>query len=210
MLSTCGAVCGVGVAIRADDQGSWAGGRAGTAGGSTRSTFGRLAWAGGGLAVRGGSGPSSFAPPPAPAPAPAAPGARLREQRLTGDWRRIDVDGGYLLWSKTGKQLDAHCQRHKDCKVDRTLRPAARGTSSQGRPLGRQLAWLAAGATCPTRAEHQGLKATIGRPESLAMRIAARSLFWEEVAARDPIALEILADERPCHPGEGAEPDTAP
>lgn len=160
------------------------------------------------LGAAGGSEPSHAAPPPAPAPEALA--HPRRERRSAGDWRRVDVDGGYLLWSKIGKQLDAHCLQHEDCKADRTLRPAVRGTSSQGRPLGRQLAWLAAGTTCTTRAEHQKLKATIGRRDSLDVRIAARTHFSEQVALRDPTALEILADERPRRRDEGMEPDLAP
>ena len=128
-----------------------------------------------------------------------------------GDWLRIDVDGGYLLFSATLQRLDAHCTRagHDGCKADRTLRPAGNGRGGQGRPVGRQLAWLSLGNGVPTAADHGDLRCVVGGVSYHSHRTNVRTAF-ERLAATNTLAAQILAAERPTRAEEGREPASVP
>ena len=167
-----------------------------------------------GAAASAGSSSSSEAQLAAPAPPPppvALDGGHDRSRRLGGDWERVDVPGGYLLWSRRLHQLDAHCATHPNCKMDRTLNaPRFSGSfSGQGRPVGLHMAWLAAGPTTADKYEHLELKKSLGRIGSHAARVRGREVFMG-MAQANLVARAILEDERPRHEGESAEPASVP
>ena len=88
---------------------------------------------------------------------------------------RVDVPGGYFMWSQARRTINAHClcdghggARH--CKWDRTVKAG-------DRPLGREVAWLQLGTcddACGTRQEHIDLKRDVGKAHYRAMRQAGR------------------------------------
>ena len=133
--------------------------------------------------------------------------------RLGGDWQRVKVDGGYLTFSKKGRQLDAHCAFHGPaCKCDRTMRPGPR--KGQGRPLGRQLLWLASGSCCVEVADddmaaHQFMKKDVGERCNQEMRLRLRRKF-EKSAARVAVKRAILEAERSASDDAYPEPAVAP
>jgi hypothetical protein len=155
--------------------------------------------------------------------APSHPGARdapeaiaerapRRAGGLGGDWVRLDVQGGYLLWSQSKNSLDAHCTScDSQCKTDRTLK-AGSGSSGQGRPLGRQLLWLRLGcdrSAVPSRVDHGALRKSMGTDTWHAERSAIRTEFTTQFGA-DDVAQAILAAERPRRDGEPPEPVSVP
>ena len=129
-----------------------------------------------------------------------------------GDWMRLDVRGGYLLFSPSLQRLDAHCSGNShpaSCKCDRTLR-AQRGAtmSGRGRPLARHLLWLEEGLTMDAGA-HRRRKSTAGAIDTHARRFHIRQRF-EQDYRDDPTAQAILAAERARIVGEEHEPRIVP
>jgi hypothetical protein len=133
--------------------------------------------------------------------------------------RRIEVPGGYLLWSSKHRTLDAHClcghatQKQGMCKADRTLKPSTGGRQNcgQGRPLGRHLLWLSIG-TAYDRADHLDAKKNVGGPSFHVQRAHCRALF-ELRAQEDATIAEFLSSidgERPARDGETSEPIRSP
>ncbi|CAK0794156.1 unnamed protein product, partial [Prorocentrum cordatum] len=116
-----------------------------------------------------------------------------------GDWVRIDVPGGHLMWSRNHSKLDAHCGVHgKSCKCDRTYR-------SGQRPLGRQLAWLemvhVEGVAVDQDTHSRELKDLVGTRDYYGVRQWCRSKF-EEFADGNPIAKALVEHESPEGPGQ--------
>ena len=137
--------------------------------------------------------------------ASAVPEATPRPLRSAGDWQRVDVPGGYLMWSQARRAINAHClcdghggARH--CKWDRTVKAG-------DRPLGRQVAWLQLGTcddACGTRQQHIDLKRDVGKAHYRAMRQAGRDRALH-LAATCPDMAALMAFESPSGIDE-AEP----
>ena len=131
--------------------------------------------------------------------------AASRASRAAGDWRRVDVPGGYLMWSSPRKAINAHClcEGHggaRRCKWDRIVKAG-------DRPLGRQMAWLQLGChgdACATRLHHQDLKAELGKAHYRALRQAGRDEALRLAATNQDMA-ELIAFESPSG-GDEAEP----
>ena len=118
-----------------------------------------------------------------------------------GDWLRINVLGGYLMYSERFALLDAHCTCHgKNCKTDRTL-----GVSA---PVGRHMAWLTVGADpqlYPDQKSHLELKRDIGLEEYFAIWEDGRAMFMEGVDKA--ITAKIVKQEtHRAGEGPGVEP----
>jgi hypothetical protein len=133
--------------------------------------------------------------------------AGARDSRAAGDWVRVDVAGGYLMWSKAKGELNAHCTRHgsdgRTCKCDRVAGPRP---GVKGRPLGRHLLWLAMGEVL-NAADHIAFKLKVCKADHHAERLAHRIAF--AASAVGP-SVDLLNGERPPHGGEGAEPLVSP
>ena len=129
--------------------------------------------------------PKAVEPPPPPLPPPALPppadaeaprrgfkrGAPLSRYRVKNGGDEI----GELVWNQNSCSLDAHCLRHQDCAVNRSVKELAR-KPQQGRPVGMLMAWLLAGLdeAHPSRATH--FVARLGKGEDAAfMTFAKRS-----------------------------------
>jgi hypothetical protein len=132
----------------------------------------------------------------------AGSGAAASVGVVAGDWQRVTVPGGYLLWSKNARRLDAHCtcalhalKGHQGCKMDRTLNCRGDVGGNRGRPVGRLLLWLSMGDGL-SRDDHRGLKSPVGGLPLHAMRESARMSFSAR-AESEPLVAAILADERP-------------
>jgi hypothetical protein len=139
----------------------------------------------------------------------------VSDVHLSGDWKRIDVPGGFLMWSKVSRALDAHCScaAHRRgtvrCKTDRTLRESRSHDGGQGRPLGRLLWWLASGADLDG-AGHRAFKKSAGTVVNRQSRLQCRYAF-QVLALSNPVAADILKDERPQRAGECCpEPEMVP
>ena len=119
---------------------------------------------------------------------------KRKPQGPNGDWVQIDVDGGYLKWSKTLRRCDAHCTvvghgGPSKCKMDCTI--------GGQRPVARQAAWLCLGSMADIvgdRPEHVALKPDIGTADYLPIRRDAREGMVER-AAYDPQMRALLEDE---------------
>ena len=121
-----------------------------------------------------------------------------------GDWLRINVLGGFLMFSERFKCLDAPCTTHTaKCKVDRSL-----GVSA---PIGRHMAFLALGAdpdNVADEAEHRALKADIATAEYYECRVDGRKVFMDGVPAETAQKVVDLETHRGGE-GKGEEPRIA-
>jgi hypothetical protein len=140
-----------------------------------------------------------------PAPADAAPEMREPAGPPAGDWVRIPVEGGYLRWSASRGQVDAHCTTPghggpNRCKLD----CKARGQM----PVARQALWLWVGPMpemCSGKHDHGVLKGDVGKPVWKDLRADMRQNCVEQ-AAHDPSMAALLLWEG----AGGVEPDHVP
>lgn len=109
-------------------------------------------------------------------------------------WVKIEVEGGFILYSKTKGAFNAHCTRAghdgpRQCKCDRTFKGSAH-------VIGRQLAWLRMGSDeyVHDRGEHQDMKRPMGTRSFQSIRQDARS-WAEEFAQTNSDMREALTQE---------------
>ena len=92
--------------------------------------------------------------------------------------------------------------------MDRTLKSStARGRSGQGRPAAMLALWLK--TPCANRDDHQMEKLSVGGRARYNARLEARKAL-QDLAATNPLAAAILADEACPGDGEGEEPEVVP
>ena len=115
------------------------------------------------------------------------------------------VPGGCIRWYGLKGAFTATCTRHESCVKTRQSTAAAAmataanpnaSTVAKGRPVGYLAAWLASGAhaACTDKGIHWG-------PEYSSIPWQQRNDARAAVAAM-PGGLDLLANERPKHPGE--------
>ena len=127
--------------------------------------------------------------------AEAVEAKRVAPPKSGNGWEVLDVEGGWLRFSKNIGRLDGHCKRHGiGCKMDRTLR---RGT------LGLTLAWLA-DTVADTKEDHDMFKVFLSAAEGFDRRESARARFVS--AASGGLAQTILDCERELREGAADEP----
>ena len=150
---------------------------------------------------------------PPPPPPPAAPGgaassndgagmaARRPQEGGKGEWKIIDVSGGWLCWSKPTNRVDAHCQGHfggDKCHMNRQIRHGS---------LGLCLAWLQRGQCGNmSRYDHELLKETLSSVDARGARLALREAFQQR-AVDDEACADLVAYELELR-GSQTEPPT--
>ena len=144
------------------------------------------------------------AAPPVPAQNPGGTGGQLVVEPpvLTGDWLRVHVEGGWVLWSASQKRLDSHCGVHAEkCRMNRGL---GRGC------IGLACAWLKAGdPKDPDGTMHDELKMVVSSATYFEERQACRRAFESLAEDRQPqaeLVRQILAQETNIRGGDDSEP----
>ena len=120
------------------------------------------------VAVPPEAGAAAPCPPPPDAIVLAPPGPdHAAPPKLHGDWRLLQVDGGWFRYSPSARRLDAHCRAHgASCKMDRSLRKG---------PIGLACLWLVSKAG--NKIEHDRLKYTLSQADKHIDRERARASF---------------------------------
>lgn len=111
------------------------------------------------------------------------------------------VPGGMVAFYENKQVFQATCDNaaHGMCKLTRTCRGTASGSSRAGRPVAFLAAWLANGQTLATKEDHWRREVL---DSSLEQRRSLRERFKQS-----PDGLRLLSFERPAGPGEPEEPE---
>ena len=130
---------------------------------------------------------------------PIAPSSEAPASGGIGEWRVLQVEGGWLRWSAVLGRVDSHCRGHtgcSKCSMNRQLRNGA---------VGLALLWLQRGGRQTSRYDHELLKETLSTSDAFAPRTAARVAFQERVRA-EPEAQGLLDWEERLREGTRLEP----
>ena len=145
---------------------------------------------GGGSAPVGGGGGGAAAGSAGPSAATgAAPAHRAQEGRAfvaTGGWEVVQIEGGWLPYNgiRDPPRLDAHCQWHRGCKMDRVLHKS---------PIGLVAAWLAGGNV--EKHSHERVKATLSSEAGHMDRTLHRQFFMDSATLEGGVAAAVVLRE---------------
>jgi hypothetical protein len=154
--------------------------------------------------------PLALHPPPLP-PLPVADGVGAEEGAGGGGgghghgapYPRWDVEGfGRLVFDPRINSMAAHCDKHRSCRVNRTLNPHP-SKEYVGRPLGFLVAWLRSAETCETKEAHFAQRDATHLVEACGMHARQEARVWLQA---QPHLADALLLERARQLGEAAEP----
>ena len=124
-----------------------------------------------------------------------------RVPSVSGEWIRLDLPSGWLVFNMRLSRVDAHCGVHDLCRSNKVMKKA---------PIGYQLYGLSLTPGTSMK-DHQELKHTAGKQDTFPARQVARVEFQSLADVNGGFYHDLLACEAECRQDNRLdEPEVVP